>query len=724
MARSLTSRQLMTRAGVLALAAACYAGPAYAQEADDAARDDTEIVVTAQKREQNLLDVPLSIQAVSGKQLEEQGTKELNDLIESIPGASSVSRTAPGFETIQIRGIASGTTGDATVGYYVDDVPFSVPNLQLAPPSRLFDLERVEVLRGPQGTLYGQGAMGGTIRMVTAAPNYDDVLGRVQIEGSATAGGEGSYAFDGVFNVPLVPGAVALRVTGGYESVGGFADLARSNGAGGFTVTRKDVNDQESWNIRGKLGIRASDSVTIEIGAWRVENTLDFRNTMDSADLPLFNDTTGPDSRPNYIKTTLTLLSGVINADLGGAKLTSSTSYIDSLLDFDASFLYSPVFGSGYLRNDSSFKTKAFTQEIRLASNGDGPFNWLIGGYYSDGKIESDICLGLILACATPFPGFNINSTGKIKTEAFAIFGELSYGLLDGRLVATVGGRYFEDKRTTSGLDRYTSTATPANSDKFTSFNPRFNLSFKASDNFLIFGNVAKGFRSGSFQTPAQATAASTALGITVPTAIQPDQVWSYEIGAKGKIADGLLTIDMALYQIDWKNIQLQTTISGVATLSNGGNARSKGIDLGLILRPAPGLQFQAVANINETEFTSVLPAIVALNPRAAPGSRIPGVPESSLSLSASYNWTFGNSDLKGSFAAGYTFRNSQLDSTGLQSDKLNEFNLRAGLAKDGWKLTLFAENLFNERVALTRGSLGIQPNFPRKIGARLAIDF
>lgn len=703
-------------------ALALMAAPAFAQDATDSdERDPTEIVVTAQKREQNLLDVPLAIQAISGKQLEEQGTKELNDLIESIPGASSVSRTAPGFETIQIRGIASGTTGDATVGYYVDDVPFSVPNLQLAPPSRLFDLERVEVLRGPQGTLYGQGAMGGTIRMVTASPNYDDVIGRAQIEGSTTAGGEGSYAFDGVFNVPIAPGKAALRVSGGYESVGGFADVARASGTS-FNVTRKNVNDQESWNIRGKLGIRPSDDVTIELGAWRVENVLDFRNSMDTPES--YNDTTGPDSRPNYIKTTLTLLSGVVNADLGGAKLTSSTSYIDSLLDFDASFLYSPVFGSGYLRNDSSFKTKAFTQELRLASSGDGPFNWLVGGYYSNGKIESDICLGLIVPCAAPFPPYNINSTGKIKTEAFAFFGELSYAMLDGRLVATVGGRYFEDKRTTSGVDRYTNAATPANSDKFNTFNPRFNLSYKISESFLVYGNVAKGFRSGSFQTPAQAAAASAALGIAVPTAVQPDEVWSYEIGAKGKLADGLLTLDMALYQIDWKNIQLQTTINGVATLSNGGNARSKGIDFGLILRPAQGLQFQAVGNINETEFTSVLPAIVALNPRAAPGSRIPGVPESSLSLSASYNWNFGSSDLKGSFAAGYTFRNSQLDSTGLSSGKLNEFNLRAGLSKDGWRVTLFAENLFNERVALTRGSLGIQPNFPRKIGARFAIDF
>lgn len=714
-------RSAATFAGFSALA---LAAPAYAQDAPPADEDSTAIIVTAQKREQNLLDVPLAIQAISGKQLEDEGKKELNDLIESIPGASSVSRTAPGFETIQIRGIASGTTGDATVGYYIDDVPYSVPNLQLAPPSRLFDLQRVEVLRGPQGTLYGQGAMGGTIRMVTAAPDYNDILGRAQLEASDTSGGEASYAVDGVFNVPIAPGKVALRVSGGYESVGGFADLARPVAGGGFAVTRKDVNDQKSWNIRAKFGFRPTDDVTVELGAWRVENDLDFRNTMDSADPPRYNDTTGPDSRPNYIATNLTLLSAVVNADFGGAKLTSSTSYIDSLLDFDASFLTSPVFGSGFLRNDSTFKTTSFTQELRLASPGTGAFNWLIGGYYSDGKIKSDICLGLIVPCAAPFPPFNINSTGKIDTRAFAIFGELSYALFDERLVATVGGRYFEDKRAFSGFDRYTNTNNPPQKGTFDTFNPRFNLSYKLNDDFLVYGNIAKGFRSGSFQTPAQAASASAALGVPIPIAIQPDKVWSYEVGAKGKVADGLLTIDAAAYQIDWTNIQLQTTINGVATLSNGGDARSKGIDLGLILRPVRGLSLQAVGNVNKTEFTSVLPAIVAINPRAAPGSRVPGVPKSSVSLSAGYTWDIGGWDARANIAGGYVFRNKQLDSTGLSSDKLNEFNLRAGIDKDGWKFQVFAENLFDKRVALTRGTLGVQPNFPRKIGARVAVDF
>lgn len=706
--KSIIMSSLAGRASVAAICVAMFAVPASAQEKKAAeAVDDTEIVVTALKRQQQLLDVPVAIQAFTGEQLEASGAKELNDLIESIPGASSVSRTAPGFETIQIRGIASGTTGDATVGYYIDDVPFSIPNLQLAPPSRLFDLQRVEVLRGPQGTLYGQGAMGGTIRLVTASPDSNDLLGRVQLEGSTTAGGEGSYAIDGVANIPLVKGKAALRLSGGYESVGGFADST--------TLNRKNINDSESWNLRGKLLFNVSETTSVELGAWRVENSLDFRNTMDSANPPLINTVVA--GRPHFIDSSLTLLSGVIKSEFSGADLVSSTAYIDHQLDFDASFL-----AGGILRNDSTFDTKTFTQEIRLASNGDGPFGWVFGGYYSDGDIKSDICLNVVLPCTTAF-SININSTGQVKTRAWAVFGELSYRFFDDRLVATVGGREFQDKRSTRGVDRNTTVVTTAG-DTFKTFNPRFNLSFKATEDFLFYGNVAKGFRSGAFQTAAQAAAASTALGVPIGTAVQPDKVWSYELGAKGKILDGLIVIDSAIYLIDWTNIQLQSTISGVATLSNGGNARSQGIDLGIIIRPMTGLSFQIVGNTNSTEFRSVLPAIVALNPLAAKGSRVPTVPQSSLQLSATYSWDVKSFDAKANINAGYTYRDEQLDSTGLVSDKLNEFNLRAGIAKDNWKIQVFGENLTNKRVALVRGSLGVQPNFPRRIGARFSADF
>lgn len=707
----ISSRSKFTgSASAIALLGSMLATPVYAQDADEADNDSSVIVVTAQKREQQLIDVPLAVQAISGEQLEDEGIKELNDLIESIPGASSVSRTAPGFETIQIRGISSGTTGDATVGYYVDDVPFSVPNLQLAPPSRLFDLQRVEVLRGPQGTLYGQGAMGGTIRMVTASPDLYDTLGRAQVEASTITGGEFSYALDGVVNVPVIEEKVALRVSGGYESVGGFADSTALN--------LQDINDSESWNVRAKLLIAPTEDISLELGAWRVENSLDFRNTMDSANPPIIDTVSTAGGRQNLIDSSLTLISAVFKAEIGDtASVTSSTAFIDHQLDFDSSFL-----AGGILGNDSTFDTTTITQELRFASNGDGPFSWVFGGYYSGGEVKSDICLNLALPCTTVF-SLNINSAGRLQTDAFALFGELSYALLDDRLVATVGGRQFWDTRKSTGFDRNTNTQT-INGATFKTFNPRFNLSFKVSENFLVYTNVAKGFRSGAFQTAAQAAAASAALGITIDTAIQPDKVWSYEAGAKGRLFDGLIILDASVYRIDWSNIQLQSTITGIATLSNGGNARSEGIDLGLTIRPVTGLQFQFIGNINETEFTSVLPAIVAINPLAAPGTRIPAVPKTSFQTNASYTWDFAGWDAEGFIRGGYTFRNSQLDSSGLVSDELNEFNLQAGISKDSWKFQIFGDNITNKRVALTRGALGVQPNLPRRIGARFSIDF
>ncbi len=693
------------RSASLAALALASAVPVMAQAADT----DGEIVVTAQKREQQLLDVPLSVQAFTGQALEERGQREINDLVNAIPGASSVSRTAPGFETIQIRGISSGTTGDATTGYYIDDVPFGVPNLQLAPPSRLFDLQRVEVLRGPQGTLYGQGAMGGTIRMVTTAPDTNNFAFRALGEGSGTDGGKGNWDVDAAVNVPLAKDVAGLRVSGGYESLGGWVDST--------ALGQNNINNSQSWNVRGKLRIVPAPNVTIDLGIWHVDNHLDYRNTIDSVEPPLIN-TSGPAGRPNFIDTRMTLYSGVVNADLGFGKLTSSTAYIDHDLNFDASFL-----AGGILRNTSDFKTKSFAQEVRLASPGTGAFNWIFGGYFNDAKIDSTICLSLFLPCTTTF-SININSVGQIKTTAWAAFGEASYAFLDNRLTATIGGRYFSDRRRSIGVDLNSNTTT-TNAATFDTFNPRFNLSYKAADGVLFYGNIAKGFRSGSFQTQAQATAASMALGITVPTAIQPDKVWNYEIGTKGKLFDGAVQFELAGYIINWTNIQLQSTISGVATLSNGGNARAKGIDVSLLWKtPLAGLTLQAIGNVNDTTFTSVLPAIVALNPLAAPGTRIPGVPKGNAFANATYTVPVASWDGKLSFAVDYLYRSSQLDSTGLVSDSDSEVNLRVGFTTKRWNAQVFADNVGNNRVALTRGSLGVQPNVPRRIGARFGVSF
>ena len=665
-----------------------------------------DIVVTAQKREQRLLDVPLAIQAISGADLEAAGDTQLNDVVKEIPGAASVSRSGPGYETISIRGISSGTTGDATVGYYIDDVPFGVPNLQLAPPSRLFDLQRVEVLRGPQGTLYGQGAMGGTIRLVTAQPDLERIAVRGQLEGSMTEGGDPSYAGDAVLNVPLTRGVAALRFSGGYQNIGGFADSP--------ALGRKNINDGRSWNLRGKLLLKPSDRFDITLSGWRVENEQDFRNTFDTADPAVIN-TTGPASRPNFINNSLTLASLVMNLETGAGRLTSSSAYTDYNLNFDASYL-----AGGILRNISDFDVHSLTQEIRLTSSGSGPLNYVIGGYYNESTIRNDICLSLIVPTCSLF-SININSASAITTRSWAAFGELSYGAFDDRLTATFGGRYFEDRRSVNGRDRNTS-APRAQSGKFTTFNPRFNLAFRATDRILLYTNVAKGFRSGSFQTPSQ-VASAVAQGIPATEAIEPDHVWSYEAGLKGRILGDLLTIDASAYQIDWKNIQLQFTVTGVAALANGGDGRSRGIDLGVTLRPVRGLVLQAVGNVNESEYTRVIPAITKYNALAAPGGRIPNVPKSSLAASASYTFAL-SPDLSANLTGDYVYRGKSSDTSGLISQDLNEFGLRAGLQGRAWRFQVFAQNIENTHSVVVRNTLGVQTNYPRQIGARLSFNY
>jgi outer membrane receptor protein involved in Fe transport len=663
-----------------------------------------EIVVTAQKREQALLKVPLSVQAISGVALESAGIREVNDLIDLIPGASSVGRTAPGRETIQIRGISSGSTGDATVGYYVDDVAFGIPNLQIAPPARFFDLKRIEVLRGPQGTLYGQGAMGGTIRYITPQANNEIFQGRGQVEGSDTDGGGTNYALDAMLNVPLVKDKAALRVSGGYEFLSGFAESPEF-------PNQKNINDQKSWNVRGKLGFTPTQTVSIDLGVWFVKNNMDFTNRFSSIKPPIISGTGGKLPFGNLSR--IALYSAAITIDLPFGSLVSSSAYIDHKLDFTQTTTF------GIVGVDDTFKTNSFTQEVRLLSDGAGPANWLLGGYFNDTKSDSDL---LITVFGSPF----LNSLGTIKTTAWAIFGEASYAFFDQRLTALVGGRYFQDDRRAQALDRNTMVLGPRSGTVYKTFNPRFNLSFDATDRVLLYANMAKGFRSGSFQSAAQAAAAQLD-GIPTSPVITPDKVWSYELGAKGKFFGGRVILDATFYYLEWKKIQLQfTTSSAVIALANGGDARIPGLDLGVTwVTPLEGLTLQLVGNVNDAKFHRVEPAIAASLAAIGKGNRIPNVPKNNARITASYVTSVSNWNADFFMNGSYVYRAKQIDATSnRQSDKINKLSLRLGLKTERWKITLFGENLANKAAAVVIRKNDRFPLYPRRIGVTVSSSF
>lgn len=559
-------------------AAALIAAPAQAQQAatgsattaseqvDDSGQA-TDIVVTAQKREQNLSDVPAAIQAITGDTLERRGTKDITQLVEFIPGASIVSKVSPGFETIQIRGISSGTVGDATVGYYIDDVIFSIPNLQLAPPSRLINLERTEILRGPQGTLYGNGAMGGLIRLVTTKPDTNNYSVKAQGEVSFTDGGGTNYAGDAAVNIPLAADRAAFSVSGGYERLSGFADGAAGN----------DLNGIESWNIRGKLFLKPTDTLDVTLSIWHIDNHQDYSNNLLSVSPALVRD---PFGITPFIDTVATFYSGAVKWDLGNVALESATSYIDHKLDID-DVSNSVLFGFPVgIRNDSTFTTHSFNQELRLVSQNDSPFTWIVGGLYTNATITSDIDVNIRgLGPAIPF----LNVVGApLKTESFAVFGEASYSLFDGKLIPLVGLRYFRDTRSASGPTTFGGVTTvDSGRATFDAVSPRFNLTYKPSDQALIYVNIARGFRSGTIQTGAQAQLGQLS-GVTTGVIIDPDSLWTYEIGTKLKLPAGFY-FDGSFYYTDWSNIQIPfNTPFGLPAVVNGGDARIYGVDLGL----------------------------------------------------------------------------------------------------------------------------------------------
>ncbi|MFT3727172.1 MAG: TonB-dependent receptor [Terricaulis sp.] len=712
---------LFSAAGAVGMLAALSA-PAEAQTATPTAsaaqasdNDQTEeIVVTAQKREEVLFNVPLPVQAVTNQQIQNSGINSVADLTQVIPGASVVSSATPGFDTVQIRGISSGTTGDGLVGYYIDETPFGVPNLQLTPPSGMLDVQRVEVIRGPSGTLYGQGSMGGTIKLVTARPNSQTFSGSVSAEASSTAGGDADYSYTGIVNIPLVAGQLALRLAGAYDHLGGYADYDDVATVG---IDRRNVNDFTGVNLRGTLLWTPTNDIDVSLMYWRIQNQQGSSNSL----TPGYDDPTiaGFGRGPGFTDINMDLYSLTLNWDLGFGTLTSNSSYIDHTLDFDVPFLTS-------FTNDSTFDTTSFTQEVRLASNNNSPLRWLVGGFYRDAQIDSDICV--YFAGCSVFPIINIQ--GPLSTKSWSVFGEASLSLFDGKLIPLVGLRYFDDDRDSNGIDRTTLVRSNV-SASWNKLSPRFNLTYNAAENLMFYANVANGFRSGSLQTPAQATAANTALGLpagTITSQIDPDELWTYEVGGRWRTADNALQLEASVYQTDWKDVQTQFATAAVISIANAGDYRIRGFDLGVQWHtPLEGLTLALNGGINDAEIRSA-PAALSAATAIDPGARVPNVPRMNYALSATYNHEIGlmgGSTL--TLYSGYAFRDDQIDATtGAHSGEINDLTLRAGIRHGNWNVEAFANNLLNDDdpSVVQPASGAYQIIYPRRIGVRLGVDF
>jgi iron complex outermembrane recepter protein len=684
------------------------AGTAVAQTAPATAQEDSqtseEIVVTALKRgAQAVSDTPAAISAFPGEELERIGADSLSDFIQTAPGVGII-ESQTGTNAIQIRGI-SAQIGDATVGFYLYDMPVTLVAQVASPDARSFDLERVEVLRGPQGTLYGASSQGGTVRILTQAPNLSEVEAKGDFSASSTEDGSENYSINGALNMPLVEDRLAVRVAGTYSEIGGWIDDP--------VTAATDINDSEIATYRARALFTPTNNLSLTASAWisRVDNGSPNQSTADGLRPGAG---TGESTEFGY-----DLYSFVAEYDAGDISFFNALSSMRYEQDLVTTVP---------LASDTAFDTDAITNEFRATSEFTGPLNFMLGAFYADS--ETEIAQDIM---GTP------SQRDTVTSESWAAFGEVYFEPND-RWEFTAGLRYFEDERSTAdhlpttsaflGLLGFPNPRVAT----FDTLTPRFNVAYHASEDALFYVNIAQGFRSGAHQ-PGVSLISAGLLGVLgdVPTLIEPETLWSYEGGVKlTSMFGGAVDLEAALYYNDWEDLILFLPLAGYPTAFavNGPAARSYGLDFVLTARPAEGLRLSFGGNINEAEYAESQSIF-------AEGDRIDNVPAMTLNASIDYERPltatlsgFGHVDVQ--YTADRRLRSfAPTVPTPLvidaESDAITSVSARIGVQSERWTLALFGENLTDEDGSVSPVSaftpLGVRLS-PPTVGLNLKLRY
>jgi outer membrane receptor protein involved in Fe transport len=670
-------------AALLASAAVAFADPTPAPGAIE------QVVVTATKRSQNIQNVPFTVSALSQADLQARGAQTVEQAISYVPGVSYTSNgTNSGAYTI--RGVNTGTYIAGTqspVALYVDDLNILDPFYpKITPSLRLFDMNRVEVLEGPQGTLFGSGSLGGAIRLISNKPNLTDYEEETEDTVFGTSGGAASYETNAMVNIPIVPNELALRVVGYYDQDGGYIDNTARD--------EKDVNRAVSEGGRAQLLFTPNSDFTLIASA-----SSDDGRPHDSAFSYYDNKEyqwNGLIANTNYDRTNIYGLTGTYN--FGWSSLTSITSYADREENIQGDFSTDVKLILGITDpspvNDYG-PSRTFSQEVRLTSSDSGRFRWLIGGIYIDNRrivIEPIDVPGSGAFFGVPSDIVSLsNDHMHIREEA--LFGEASYDILPD-LTATVGLRVFQDrlaKNETVGGTLEPPSASLTNVSE-SSETPKFNLSYHLDADEMIYVQAAKGYRIGQ-PNPVTEDPISHE---PIPSASTPDSLWDYELGEKSTFLNDQMVVNASVYYIDWSNIQLNelTTPSGINFIGNAGEAHIEGTEFDAQVRPSDSWDIGGSLSYNDATLVSVNPAAIATK-----GDRLPGSAPLSVVAYTEYNHTiwndvnfFGRFDIKW---GGKEYSNLD-NSTSLTYGNATELNLRTGVQWDRYSLSIFADNALN----------------------------
>ncbi|HEY6130510.1 MAG TPA: TonB-dependent receptor plug domain-containing protein, partial [Halioglobus sp.] len=681
----------------------------YASSAQETAGALEEIVVTAQRREQLISEVPLSIQAFTDGMLDSAHIRELSELMNFVPGASEGLSVSLGQRQYQMRGISTNNLGDPTIGYYVDDAAFFIYGEPYAPVGRTFDIQRVEVLRGPQSTLYGNGSMGGTIRYITEPPDLRDFAAFTRAGYAQTDGGDPGYYADAMLGIPLLQDRLGLRLAGGYEEVGGYQQSASGE---------SDTNEGKLDSVRTSLIWEPADSLELKFLYAYNRADQDGSATLSSLDPPIATAEPGDYTDRNY-----SLYSTTLAWDSAIGKLSTTTTWIDNQSDalFNSPFAAAP---GGKLEATYATNGDAFNNETRLVSTSDGPAQWLIGSFYSDTSTKQETL--------TNVPQFVPDSVQDLNSKAISLFGEISRQYMNNTMVPLLGVRYFDDDRDTS-ISNITSQP---EKKTFDSINPRFNLSIFPNETALYYVNIVKGFRSGNFNNPNVCALQRQPVeqgggGLPCEDAVDSDELWSYETGTKLVMLEGQLSLDAAFYYEDWSDVREAVQFSGLYQDYQVGDAEIYGVDLSMILTPASlkGLTVQAMINVNSSELKNLNSEIEAAS-GMQDGDRVPLVPESTVSLTGNYSWSLGGG-WSGQATVGYSHIDKQYGQFGTTEagDRRDLLRMRVGAEDERFGLWLFGSNLLEESGAIyvqnppTGLSFSTQ-DYPRQIGIEVSYRY
>ena len=678
-----------------------------------------EVVVTASKRStgESVMDIPMSITAMSGESLRNKGIQNVNDLAYAVPNLS-VNELGPGRQNIAIRGISNIQGQGALVGIYVDESPVSVVPLRQL-DIRTLDLERVEVLKGPQGTLYGAGAVGGTIRYITNAPSFDGVGGSVGLSAYNTHKGGWSEEVTGVLNVPVVDDVLAFRVAATYEDKAGWIDQP--------DIDAEDINDQELSHVRIKGLWKPTDELDINMAATSHRGEgggLNLINFGDS-DQSYYRSAVDRDASPGFSHD-YDIYNITASYDLGFATLTSASSYVefDTKDESTSVFFILKALPTGLAeRIDYGELTTAnvFSQEVRLSSNSEGPVAWTFGAFYSDaedtlqrtGELKIDRP-GLPSLVLPPPPA---TATRERFSESTALFADITYDITDDFTIG-VGTRYFEEDKESDGGSYARNPK-----KRFDDLSSRVYASYAINENANVYLNIAEGFRSGGFNT-------DRAVAAGDPADYDPETVITYEAGTKASLADGRLTMELALFLSeyrDYQNLAIAPDLTGFVT-SNSAEAEIKGVEWNFQWMALENLSLGFSGNVTDTEYTKIdrLPSVYH------EGDQIDYIPEYSYSLNMDYRfqWSeatsgFARLDFNRQGESTATNRGGTFFVEELHSSSVSFLNAQLGAQWDAISLELFADNLLDEDKSPMVAISGLAPqNRPRTLGIKVGYDF